>query len=230
MNDRGACFLHGISDGSDHDRHDWTAPCVAELTRWGRGFDEGWSPDTREIYYASLMQDLAGPLGKLGAVGDYASDLKTYSSPTNREKILDHIEAQILAAGRGRVLIAHSLGSVAAFDLCCAWLCAGEFQKPREQWPCSSLVTLGSPLGLPPAPGPLDEWLNRGEAAALMPCAFPAEFRWLNFADKDDVVVTGAKLGVVPNFEDIEGYKYIAPGLSQRPSVDTGGRFTSHVG
>jgi hypothetical protein len=198
-----------------------------KLAAWGQGFDAAWEPDAVEVYWASMAQTLAAGFGRLlGVISDYAVDVAVYGRRDYRERIQAHVGAQITAAGAGRVLVAHSLGSVIALDLCMAWLCAGRFRRPRAEWPVAGLVTLGSPLGLQGEVGPVDEWLNRGDAAALMPYGFPAGFRWVNFADRNDPVVTGTRLGEAPNFETIEGYQRL--GVEQR-MIDCGGLLDSHT-
>lgn len=85
-----------------------------------------------------------------------------------------------------RVLVGHSLGSVVAYEVLCAY--------PR--WPVGTLVTLGSPLGIrnlifdrlrpPPAGG-------RG----IWPAGVT---RWVNIVDRGDVVALVKQLG--PLFGD----------------------------
>ena len=85
-----------------------------------------------------------------------------------------------------RVLVAHSLGSVVAYETLCA----------NPQWPVTTFVTIGSPLGianlifhkLRPAPEN-----GRGR--------WPASLRrWTNIADKGDVVALRKELA--PVFDD----------------------------
>jgi len=94
------------------------------------------------------------------------------------------VEAGIRSAARQRVLAAigpdtqivlgHSLGSVVAYEALCA----------RPGLPVRTLVTLGSPLGIPKLifdrlqPAPVD---GRGAPPAGV-------LRWVNVADKHDVV------------------------------------------
>jgi pimeloyl-ACP methyl ester carboxylesterase len=90
---------------------------------------------------------------------------------------------QQLAAAIGpdtRVIVAHSLGTVVAYEALCA----------NPGWPVRTLVTLGSPLGvrnlvfdrLQPAPAPAGDGAQpRG--------AWPAAVRrWTNIADSGDIV------------------------------------------
>jgi hypothetical protein len=85
-----------------------------------------------------------------------------------------------------RILVAHSLGSVAAYETLCA----------NPQWPVTTFVTIGSPLGianvifhkLGPAP-------RKGKGQ------WPGSLRrWTNIADKGDVVALKKELA--PLFDD----------------------------
>ncbi|WP_336246837.1 hypothetical protein [Streptomyces cupreus] len=84
-----------------------------------------------------------------------------------------------------QVLVAHSLGSVIAYEALCA----------RPEWPVCTLVSLGSPLGIPrlvydrlrPAPG-----------------TWPAGLReWTNICDRGDVVALAKELA--PLFKSPDG-------------------------
>ncbi|MFG2330331.1 antibiotic ABC transporter ATP-binding protein [Streptomyces sp. NPDC048604] len=85
-----------------------------------------------------------------------------------------------------RVVVAHSLGSVVAYETLCA----------RPDLPVTDLVTIGSPLGLRRivfdrlAPAPAD-----GRAAWPGPVV-----RWTNLADHGDIVALPAQLA--PRFGD----------------------------
>jgi hypothetical protein len=80
-----------------------------------------------------------------------------------------------------RVIVGHSLGSVVAYECLCA----------HPEWPVTTLVTLGSPLGIanlvfdrlrPPPENGLGAW--------------PGGIRrWVNIADKGDVVALVKDLG-----------------------------------
>jgi hypothetical protein len=85
-----------------------------------------------------------------------------------RERIAREVDADT------RVLVGHSLGSVVAYEVLCE----------HPHWPVRTLVTLGSPLGIPNLifdrlqPAPVN---GRG--------AWPGGIlRWVNVADRGDVV------------------------------------------
>ncbi|GIF96606.1 hypothetical protein [Catellatospora citrea] len=85
-----------------------------------------------------------------------------------------------------RVIVAHSLGSVAAYEV----LCAGNGRQVTD------LVTLGSPLGVPnvvfdrltPRPQ-VKDGRHRG--------MWPGVERWVNIVDVDDFVALRSKLATV---------------------------------
>ena len=71
------------------------------------------------------------------------------------------------------IVIAHSLGSIVAYDV----LCRPEFGGRDIRL----FVTAGSPLGI----ANVQDQLNDGQGPGTLPHAIP---RWLNFADPDDLV------------------------------------------
>ena len=79
-----------------------------------------------------------------------------------------------------RVIVAHSLGSIVAYEM---------LTHPQAAWSVDTLVTLGSPLGIPTAvferltPAPVN---NKG--------TFPRVKRWINIAEKDDFVAMHKQL------------------------------------
>lgn len=74
-----------------------------------------------------------------------------------------------------RVLVAHSLGSVIAYEALCA----------HPEWPVRALVTLGSPLGIPRLV------LDRLRPSATWP---PGLRDWTNICDRADVVALTKQL------------------------------------
>ncbi|MFG2349557.1 alpha/beta hydrolase family protein [Streptomyces phaeochromogenes] len=92
-----------------------------------------------------------------------------------------------------RVLVGHSLGSVVAYEALCA----------HPQWPVTTFVTLGSPLGIrnlifdrlrPPPVAGRGEW--PGGVAS-----------WTNLCDVNDVVALVKKLG--PQFDPPGGWRRV---------------------
>jgi pimeloyl-ACP methyl ester carboxylesterase len=101
------------------------------------------------------------------------------TEPNLRARILEQV---VQAVGDDtRVMVAHSLGSVVAYEALCA----------HPEWPVRALVTLGSPLGirnlifdrLRPAPSPVSGSNTRLRGAWPWPVR-----EWTNIADTGDVV------------------------------------------
>jgi hypothetical protein len=99
------------------------------------------------------------------------------TEPSVREAVQEQVAKAV--EDDTRVMVAHSLGSVAAYEALCA----------HPAWPVRTLVTLGSPLGIPhlvfdrlrPPPG-VD---GAGKARGAWPGPVEA---WTNVVDVDDVV------------------------------------------
>jgi hypothetical protein len=111
------------------------------------------------------------------------SNIKQVRDYLEKPGIRQAVQAQV-AASIGNdtlVMIGHSLGSVVAYEALCA----------NPHWPVRMLLTLGSPLGIPNLifdrlkPKPAD---NRG----IWPGSVT---RWVNIADKGDVVALVKDLG-----------------------------------
>ncbi|WP_157970535.1 hypothetical protein [Nakamurella deserti] len=106
------------------------------------------------------------------------------------EEIREQVSGRLVAVcdSDTKVLIAHSLGSVVAYD----YLCRQEDSMPVP----SLLITLGSPLGLRSV---IYDRLSK------RPPAFP-EFvpRWVNVSDKNDLVATKSDISQL--FPDVHGF------------------------
>ncbi|WAZ21027.1 hypothetical protein STRCI_002181 [Streptomyces cinnabarinus] len=87
-----------------------------------------------------------------------------------------------------RVLVAHSLGSVIAYEALCA----------HPEWPVRALVTLGSPLGIPGVV------LDRLRPSATWP---PVLREWTNICDRADVVALTKELS--PLFKSPDGGRVV---------------------
>ncbi|WP_405985210.1 hypothetical protein [Streptomyces sp. NBC_00872] len=105
-----------------------------------------------------------------------------FSEPEIRAAVQDRLARQVTV--RTEVIVAHSLGSVIAYEALCA----------RPDWPDLTLVTLGSPLAVrgvvfdrlaPPPTGGLARW----------PIPVKA---WINVADRGDAVALVKRLA--PSF------------------------------
>ncbi|MGX1887832.1 hypothetical protein BGM19_00065 [Streptomyces agglomeratus] len=107
---------------------------------------------------------------------------------TVKERVLDRVADTV--EPDTRVMIGHSLGSVVAYEALCA----------HPEWPVRSLITLGSPLGIPRivfdrlTPRPVS---GRG--------VHPPSIRhWVNVADRGDPVALQKRLatGFGPGIKD----------------------------
>jgi len=102
-----------------------------------------------------------------------------------RQRIIDVFESE-----QPCYVVAHSLGSIYAFDVINALMeTQGYFDRDsRKTWPVQGLVTLGSPIGLA-----MFKVGSRQRVAALG--AGNKWFRWLNYWDRTDPVVSGEIFG-----------------------------------
>ncbi|MGW8328870.1 antibiotic ABC transporter ATP-binding protein [Streptomyces sp. NPDC055897] len=128
-----------------------------------------------------------------------------FNEPGLRDRIKEAI-AQAIEPDT-RVLVAHSLGSVAAYEL----LCDEAVRAARPEWGISTLITLGSPLGLRglifdrllPAPQ---------QGHGTWPLGIQS---WTNIADAGDIVALVKELA--PRF---------GPGVDDR-EIDNGAEMHS---
>ncbi|MGW0546434.1 hypothetical protein [Streptomyces altiplanensis] len=111
-------------------------------------------------------------LGVLSQVRRYLTE------PGLRERVQREIEAAVTPGTR--VLVGHSLGSVVAYEALCA----------HPEWQIPTLVTVGSPLGIPRL---VFDRLLPGPAAGEG--HWPAGVRdWTNVCDRRDVVALAKRL------------------------------------
>ena len=100
------------------------------------------------------------------------------TKPDIKQQVQDAVAAALTP--ETRVVVAHSLGSIVAYEM---------LTRQQTPWSVDTLLTLGSPLGIPTAvferltPAPVN---GKG--------AFPNVKRWVNIADKDDFVAAHKQL------------------------------------
>jgi hypothetical protein len=118
-------------------------------------------------------------LARRAFVGSLKQVTAFLTDPAAKERVLERVHSEI--GDDTRVLIGHSLGSIVAYEYLCRF-------RPGS---VRTLVTLGSPLGIPTlvferlTPAPVD---GRG--------AWPGRVgTWANVADPDDVVALRKQLG-----------------------------------
>jgi Alpha/beta hydrolase family len=141
---------------------------------------------------AKGMRELPTPLAKLaswaerkfGAAGKvlFFGDLTQVRRYQRDDALGRHVLARVREAlddGRPRILIGHSLGSIVAYEALCMIPDHG----------ISTLVTIGSPLGL----RSIREAL-RPRAREVIPAFPPGVSRWVNVYDKNDPVALAGAL------------------------------------
>lgn len=126
----------------------------------------------------------------LEVVADVVISLKNGSTATSIRAGLSKRILECYKKGQPCYVVAHSLGSIYALDVINE-LIAGDnefFDRDRrETWPVQALVTLGSPIGL-------DMFRhNRPNVASLGTGS--KMFKWLNYWDRTDPVVSGQIFG-----------------------------------
>ena len=197
------CLDRGVAQGPDDDPN--LLPPLAQkfLVEWVQGLRDQSAPggQAADIVAAGYptwpVRQAADWLTQ--RFGDTArwlvtvlvSDLAVYFDPdqAHRRQAARHRVAEAIGLHRPRVLIAHSLGSVVAYEALCA--------DPALR--VELLVTLGSPLGMPrvvfdrlePAP-------CHGRASRP-----PGAVRWTNIADVGDPVAVPAG-GLQPCFDGVD--------------------------
>lgn len=122
-------------------------------------------------------------------VGDVVIALRDGSTAyTIRQGLVDRI-LEIHEEGNPLYLVAHSLGTIYAFDAVNQLIRTdGYFDRDdRKTWPVQGLITLGSPIGL--------RMFKRNKVAPLGPSTKPKFLRWINYWDRTDPVVTGSFYG-----------------------------------
>ncbi|WP_082393215.1 hypothetical protein [Nocardia arizonensis] len=118
-------------------------------------------------------------------VGNLKQVRRVLTEPALRQQIRERVRAQI--SDDTRVVVAHSLGSVVAYETFCA--------TPGH--PVRALITLGSPLGIPNL---IFHRLDPAPVAGRGAWPGGQDLVWRNFADAGDVVALVKQLN--PLFGD----------------------------
>lgn len=196
--------VHGVETGSDADQHQdlLVRNLVADrLGNLGVAFSVDLyryeNVNDRATAAFKLLVDMivATPVG--ASLADAAIDLigdvviaVADSGPAHeiRAGLRERIEAEF-AAGNPLYVVAHSLGSIYAFDVVNALIGSGNYfaADDRTSWPVQGLATLGSPIGLAMFRDP------RPRVSPLGGGRYP--FRWRNYWDRTDPVVSGSFYG-----------------------------------
>lgn len=127
----------------------------------------------------------------LDIVGDVVISLSKNSTANAirsklKEKILSYFEQ-----GHPLYLVAHSLGTVYSFDVINELMQEPEYFRRDDplSWPVQGMLTIGSPLGL-------DLFKQTGRSQAMLMGLGEYNFKWLNYFDVNDPVVSGNIFGV----------------------------------
>lgn len=139
-----------------------------------------------ELFAQNMLEQKAIDLA-VDIVGDVVIALADGSTAQIiRQGLVDRI-LEVYAEGNPLYLVAHSLGSVYAFDAINQLIRSDEHFKrdDRKTWPVQGLVTLGSPLGL--------KMFKRNR---VKPLGEGRKFlRWINYWARTDPIVSGSFYG-----------------------------------
>lgn len=168
----------------------------AELYRY-----EDLNDEAQQKWKLLLNFLVSAPIGTvageaLDLIGDVVTArLNTSTAHAIREGLKDRI-LRFYDAGHPCYLVAHSLGSIYALDVVNELMRSdGLFDRgSRRTWPVQGLVTLGSPVGL-------DLFRTKGRKRLANLGEGYKWFRWMNYWDRTDPIVSGAIFGT-----QLEGY------------------------
>jgi hypothetical protein len=154
-------------------------------------------------------------------VGDVVTN---YLDTSTAAKIRSGLKKRIVEyyeEGYPCYVVAHSLGSIYAFDVINDLMRENDYfdRGSRKTWPVQGLVTLGSPIGL-------GMFKNGRRKKVVELGAGDKWFRWINFWDRTDPVVSGNIFGKqLPGYEIAEKYQSSSEEqgwVIRDRSVDTG--------
>lgn len=194
--------VHGVQVGKDEDQNqdqdikelilnrlnDAPLPFDTEMYRYENINDKAQKAlrTVLSLFARNMMEQKAIDL-TVDIVGDVVIALADSSTAQIiRQGLVDRI-LEIYEEGNPLYLVAHSLGSVYAFDAVNQLIRSDEHfeRNNRKTWPVQGLVTLGSPLGL--------KMFKRNRVKSL---GEGSKFlRWINYWDRTDPVVSGSFYG-----------------------------------
>ncbi len=139
---------------------------------------------------------ISSPIGKaiapsvIDIVGDVVISLSNNSTAQKiraglKDKILEYYNA-----GTPLYIVAHSLGSVYLFDVINELISDSDYFNRDDllEWPVQGMITIGCPLGLA-------MFKNTGRKTAKNLGQGRYNFKWLNYFDVNDPVVSGNIFG-----------------------------------
>jgi len=202
---RKVLVVHGVQTGTDATLEQDKA--IAELIRSRLG-NIPFSFDC-ELYRYENLNDAAqekfqllnkllvqSPVGKavsrkvIDIVGDVVISLADNSTARQIRQGLKEKILAIYNSGNPCYIVAHSLGSIYAFDVLNELIADRQYfdRSSRKTWPVQGLLTIGSPIGLAMfRVSGRDKIRNLGDGEKWL--------RWLNIWDHNDPVVSGNIFG-----------------------------------
>ncbi|MGH8403312.1 MAG: hypothetical protein ACRESO_07930, partial [Gammaproteobacteria bacterium] len=215
--------VHGVETGTDADQHqdqlirdlvtdrlgDLELAFATELYRYENINDQALA-SYKLLINLIVKTPVGAALAKtaLDLVGDVVIALaNTGPAHEIREGLRTRIETEY-AAGNPLYLVAHSLGSIYAFDVVNQLMQQPKYfdRYDRATWPVQALMTLGSPIGLAMFRKPRPSVTMLGNTGNF--------FRWRNYWDRTDPVVSGSFYGKpLETYERAEGF--ISPGADR---------------
>lgn len=156
---------------------------------------------------------MSSPVGSilLKSIIDIAGDVViSLANNSTANTIRQKLKETILGYynnGHPLYIVAHSLGTIYAFDIVNELISDNNYfdrNNPLE-WPVQGMVTMGSPIGLP-----MFKATGRNNARNLGAGQF--NFKWMNYYDVNDPVVSGNIFGKrLSNYKIAEAYRKGTP-------------------
>lgn len=225
--------VHGVETGHDADQHQ--DQLIATLV--GKCAVNVMTPPTTELYaYKDINNRDEQPVEMLmnlilqtkpytvvvddaiQLVGDVVNSLANGSTAELvREGLRSAIDAGY-RQGLPTYIVAHSLGSIYAFDVINELITDPRYYDPNDRttWPVQALLTMGSPIGL--------KMFNSTRPSVMPIRSGNYQFRWHNYFDPNDPIVSGSIFGTNENPRQI-ATNYYRPGCGWAISdfsIDTG--------
>jgi len=152
--------------------------------------------DSAQFVFKTIAQEIASGLmlqQAIGAMVDQVGDIfialnDSETAAEIRTGLRDQIMDTYYNEGRPTYVVAHSLGSIYALDVINELMTEDGLFDPddRTTWPVQALVTMGSPLGL--------SLFDRDSVTDMG--IGKHSFRWHNYWNRTDPIVTGSLFGV----------------------------------
>jgi len=174
---------------------------------------EDINDDAQALYQKLIKLIVSTPTGgylaqqALDLLGDVVTAYRDTGTAADIRDSLRETIIDIFDAGNPCYLVAHSLGTIYAFDVVNDLMKErGYFDRAsRRTWPVQGMVTMGSPIGL-------DMFQSARRAQLSELGAGDKWFRWLNYWDRTDPVVSGKIFGAQQRgFEIAEHYQSSSP-------------------